>query len=49
VGAQEVRWDRGGTAKSSGFYFFSMEKRMKIINSVQGFLYNREQYHHLKK
>jgi hypothetical protein len=31
VGAQEVRWDRGGT-ESAGKLHFSMERGMKIMN-----------------
>ena len=33
VGVQEVRWDKGGTARA-GDYTFSMEKGMKIVNII---------------
>jgi hypothetical protein len=31
VGAQEIRWDRGGT-EPVGEYTFFMERRMRIMN-----------------
>jgi hypothetical protein len=39
VGAQEVRWDKGGTVRAGDYT--SMEKEMKI-NWEQYFLYGRE-------
>jgi hypothetical protein len=40
VGVQEVTWDNGGT-KRRGLYFI-IEKKTKIINWDQGFLYDTE-------
>jgi len=40
VGAQEVRWDKGGTVRA-GDYNFSTDKEMKI-NWEQDFLYTTE-------
>jgi hypothetical protein len=36
VGVQEVRWDKGGTARA-GDCTFSMEKGIRIINCEQDF------------
>jgi hypothetical protein len=42
VGVQEVRWDRGGTEPAQGTYvYLSTERGMRIMNSVQIFLYIR--------
>jgi hypothetical protein len=41
VGAQEVRWDKGGTVRARDYKFFSMEKE-KIINGELDFLYTTE-------
>jgi hypothetical protein len=47
VRVQEVRWDRDGT-KPTGEYTFCMERRMRIMNYVQIFLYIRESYQQLR-
>jgi hypothetical protein len=36
VGAQKVRWDKGGTVRA-GDYVFSIDKDTKIINWEQDF------------
>jgi len=38
VGAQEVRWDLGGTVRTGVLCFFFMEKETKIINREQEFV-----------
>jgi hypothetical protein len=38
VSVQEVRWDKGGTART-GIILFSIEKGMKVINWEQDFSY----------
>jgi hypothetical protein len=42
VGAPEVKWDKGGTVKTGGFYSFSMEKETKIIIWEQNFVYTAQ-------
>jgi exonuclease III len=40
VGVQEVRWEGSGTAPA-GEYTFSMERGMRTMNWVQGFLVHK--------
>ena len=40
MGVQEVRWDKGGTARAADYNFFK-EKEMKIINWEHNFLYTK--------
>jgi hypothetical protein len=47
VGAQEVRWEGSGTVPTRE-YTFCMERGIKTINLVQGFLYIRESYQQLR-
>jgi hypothetical protein len=46
VGAQEVRWDKGGTEWAEDYTFF-MERGMIIICKGQAFLCIRESYQQL--
>jgi hypothetical protein len=41
MGLNVVRWKKGSTVRA-GDYVFSMEKKTKIINWEQDFLYTRE-------
>jgi len=47
VGVQ-VRWDKRGTVRAVN-YNFSMEKKTKIINCEQNFLYTTEYYRPLRE
>jgi hypothetical protein len=47
VGVQEVGWDGSG-AVSAREYTFSMERGMRTMNLVQGFMYIRESYQQLR-
>jgi hypothetical protein len=46
VGVQEVRWANGGTKQAE--YTLLMERGMKTMNWIQGFLYIRESYQQLR-
>jgi hypothetical protein len=48
VGVQEDRWEGSGTAPA-GEYTFFVERGMRIMNWVQGFLYLRESYQQLRR
>jgi hypothetical protein len=37
VGAQEIRWDKGGTVRAENYKFFSMEDETKINNLNRSF------------
>jgi len=41
LGVQEVRWDKGGTARTGDYNFF-YGKEMKIISWEQDILYTKE-------
>jgi exonuclease III len=47
VGVQEVRWEGSGTTPA-GEYTVCMERGMRTMNWVQGFLYIRESYQQLR-
>jgi hypothetical protein len=47
VGVQEVRWEGSG-AVPAGECTFCMERGMRTMNWVQGFLYIRESYQQLR-
>jgi hypothetical protein len=47
VGAQEVRWDRGGTKPASEYTFFYGEGNENFELGT-GFLYIKESYHQLR-
>jgi hypothetical protein len=47
VGVQEVRWEGSGTTPAEE-YTFCVERGMRTMNWVQGFLYIRESYQQLR-
>jgi hypothetical protein len=47
VGVQEVRWE-GSDTVPTGETHFSMERGMRTMNWVQGFLFIRESYQQLR-
>jgi hypothetical protein len=48
VGAQEVRWDKGGTVRAENYKFFLWKRRRKSTIET-GDLYNTEYYWQLRQ